>query len=236
MRTAVADSDRRVPIHALLNPMNQELQQQTPKTKSQHRLNCAQTGLSHDQTNFNHGLGRNLSEETILDLPMSTNPDYWLQHHRRDESVPSASSRGTVQRRACGPSYTKEEMCFVWYYRVDLGKTWKEVQRCFNRQFYHRGCPGRSIPSLQAKFYRFIKKKKCPTVLEQRRLRDGELLEGCRSRNDGLPAYGVVNWCGVWFPWMRPEHAPDAQRAAPMENQQNATFERYGSSQTSEEF
>ena len=35
---------------------------------------------------------------------------------------------------------------------------------------------------------------------------------------------------------MRPEHAPDAQRAAPMENQQNATFERYGCSQTSEDF
>ncbi|KAL1977141.1 hypothetical protein VTN31DRAFT_3423 [Thermomyces dupontii] len=94
--------------------------------------------------------------------------------------------------------YTKEEMCFVWYYRVDLGKTWKEVQRCFNRHFYHRGCPGRSIPSLQAKFYRFIKKKKCPTVLEQRRLRDGEL-EGCRSRNDGLPALIF----GVFFPMFR---------------------------------
>jgi hypothetical protein len=28
------------------------------------------------------------------------------------------------------------------------------------------------------------------------------------SRGGRLPAFGVIAWCGVWFPWMRPEHTP----------------------------
>lgn len=226
----MSNSDRRIPIHALLNPKNTEPEHRTPKTSSQHQYDYMQTGLYHDKTTYDHGLGRNDSEETMLDFHTSTNSDNRLQHYQRDESVSSASSRGTVRRRAPRPKYEEEEMYFIWYHRVDLEEEWKEVQRCFNRQFYHRGRAERNTQGIQCKFYRFIKEKKCPTVREQRRLRDGEFMGGRRSRNDRLPAYGVVKWCGIWFPWMRPEHAPEARRAALIEDQQSTTPERYASS------
>ncbi|KAL1991216.1 hypothetical protein VTN49DRAFT_5720 [Thermomyces lanuginosus] len=230
----MSDSDRRIPIHALLNPKNTEPECGTSQPSSQRQYGHERSGLYHDKTNYDHGLGRSDSEETTLDFHTPTNSDNQLQHYQRDGSVSSASSRGTVRRRAPRPKYEEEEMYFIWYHRVDLEEEWKEVQRCFNRQFYHRGRAERNTQGIQCKFYRFIKEKKCPTVREQRRLRDGEFMGGGRrSRNDRLPAYGVVKWCGIWFPWMRPEHAPEARRATLIEEQQGTNSEHYASSSLS---
>lgn len=95
-------------------------------------------------------------------------------------------------------------MYFIWYHRVDLCQEWKEVRECFNRQFPAR--QRRGFQGIQCKFYRFIREKKCPTLREQRRMRDGEFLreQGPSTvAESGAPKFGVVEWMGVWYPWMR---------------------------------
>lgn len=114
-------------------------------------------------------------------------------------------------------------MYFIWYHRVDLCQEWKEVRESFNRQFPAR--QRRGFQGIQCKFYRFIKEKKCPTLREQRRMRDGEFLRQEVSAQSsstsgsgsglpsppssaggfggGAPQFGVVEWMGVWYPWMR---------------------------------
>lgn len=97
-------------------------------------------------------------------------------------------------------------MYFIWYHRVDLCQEWKEVRENFNRQFPAR--QRRGFQGIQCKFYRFIKEKKCPTLREQRRMRDGDFLrEGAAvaGESSAKPKFGVVEWSGgkVWYPWMR---------------------------------
>ncbi|KAL2853427.1 hypothetical protein BJY01DRAFT_64092 [Aspergillus pseudoustus] len=152
--------------------------------------------------------------------PRSTDssPESYARDRDRYSSVSSTSSTNGAahsssnsasgdQRRPPRPKYEEEEMYFIWYHRVDLCQEWKEVRESFNRQFPNRQRSG--FQGIQCKFYRFIKEKKCPTLREQRRMRDGEFLRQestTSSRGDfgsGAPQFGVVEWMGVWYPWMR---------------------------------
>ncbi|KAL4927382.1 uncharacterized protein BDV17DRAFT_266812 [Aspergillus undulatus] len=128
--------------------------------------------------------------------------------HSRGHHSHVHSSAGD-RRRPPRPKYEEEEMYFIWYHRVDLCQEWKEVRESFNRQFPARQRSG--FQGIQCKFYRFIKEKKCPTLREQRRMRDGEFLRqdtvptpaSTGGFHGGAPQFGVVEWMGVWYPWMR---------------------------------
>ncbi|KAL2866408.1 uncharacterized protein BJX67DRAFT_355674, partial [Aspergillus lucknowensis] len=143
--------------------------------------------------------------------PRSTDSSPEAYSRDRYDSVSSSSSTNNNssstagdRRRPPRPKYEEEEMYFIWYHRVDLCQEWKEVRESFNRQFPSR--QRRGFQGIQCKFYRFIKEKKCPTLREQRRMRDGEFLRqesSSSSFNSGAPQFGVVEWMGVWYPWMR---------------------------------
>lgn len=133
-----------------------------------------------------------------------SSPDPYHPRERFDSVSSGSSANGTERRRPPRPKYEEEEMYFIWYHRVDLCQEWKEVRESFNRQFPNRQRCG--FQGIQCKFYRFIKEKQCPTLREQRRMRDGEFLrEGAALGNDssGAPRFGVVEWANVWYPWMR---------------------------------
>ena len=129
-----------------------------------------------------------------------SSPDYYSSRDRHGSVSSNSSTNAADRRRPPRPKYEEEEMYFIWYHRVDLGQEWKEVRECFNRQFPNR--PREGFQGIQCKFYRFIKEKKCPTVREQRRMRDGEFLQGSQ-RDQSAPRFGVVEQVGVWYPWMR---------------------------------
>ncbi|KZZ91546.1 hypothetical protein AAP_03252 [Ascosphaera apis ARSEF 7405] len=120
------------------------------------------------------------------------------------ERFPSISSNGSSavpeRRRPPRPKYDEEEMYFIWYHRVDLRQEWRDVRESFNAQFPNR--PRNGFQGIQCKYYRFIKEKKCPTLREQRRRRSES--DGVREPGDNLPAYGVVRWTKIRYPWMRP--------------------------------
>lgn len=137
--------------------------------------------------------------------PRSTrsSPDPYHPRERYGSVSSSSSANGTDRRRPPRPKYEEEEMYFIWYHRVDLCQEWKEVRESFNRQFPNR--QRRGFQGIQCKFYRFIKEKKCPTLREQRRMRDGEFLRdgAALGPDSGAPRFGVVEWANVWYPWMR---------------------------------
>jgi hypothetical protein len=100
-------------------------------------------------------------------------------------------------------------MYFIWYNRVDLGYEWKQVFENFNTQFPDR--PRSGFQGIQCKFYRFIQEKKVPTLRDQKHLENkrGGKTSGRKSPGDGSPAYGVVKWTNVWFPWMKEPPPPE---------------------------
>ncbi|PWY92908.1 hypothetical protein BO70DRAFT_21551 [Aspergillus heteromorphus CBS 117.55] len=129
-----------------------------------------------------------------------SSPDIYSRD--RYDSVSSSSSNAPERRRPPRPKYEEEEMYFIWYHRVDLCQEWKEVRESFNQQFPSR--QRRGFQGIQCKFYRFIKEKQCPTLREQRRMRDGDFLrEGAGITDSASPRFGVIDWAGVWYPWMR---------------------------------
>ncbi|KAJ9482675.1 hypothetical protein VN97_g10755 [Penicillium thymicola] len=145
------------------------------------------------------------TNQSSLSAPSSPDP-----YHSRERysSVSSSSSTNGDRRRPPRPKYEEEEMYFIWYHRVDLCQEWKEVREAFNRQFPDR--QRRGFQGIQCKFYRFIKEKKCPTLREQRRMRDGEFLrEGASAALAGdhgaAPKFGVREYTNVWYSWMRKE-------------------------------
>ncbi|RDW74693.1 uncharacterized protein DSM5745_07355 [Aspergillus mulundensis] len=147
-------------------------------------------------------------------------------HHSQHPHSASSSGRGRDSRRRLPrPKYEEEEMYFIWYHRVDLSQEWKEVRESFNRQFSNRKREG--FQGIQCKFYRFIKEKNCPTLREQRRMRDGEFISGqtphalsqppadSGSGYGGKPQFGVVEWMGVWYPWMREDREEVLRKRLP---------------------
>lgn len=148
-------------------------------------------------------------DQTFLPYrPRSAESSPGAYARERYDSVSSSSSNAPERRRPPRPKYEEEEMCFIWYHRVDLSQEWKEVRESFNRQFPSR--QRRGFQGIQCKFYRYIKEKGCPTLRTQRRMRDGEYLREGSGLSDviagtggGKPQYGVVDWVGAWYPWMR---------------------------------
>ncbi|CRG90577.1 hypothetical protein PISL3812_07621 [Talaromyces islandicus] len=150
---------------------------------------------------------------TNLQLSLCMEKDSMNYRYENFDGATNTSSARRDRRRPPRPKYMEEEMYFIWYHRIDLEEDWKECADAFNRQF--PSPQGRNVQGIQCKFYRFINSKRCPTVREQRRLKDGELITGRRGRGERLPQYGVVEWCNIWYPWMKAEHAVPGLRLGP---------------------
>ncbi|MCJ1368443.1 hypothetical protein MMC16_007586, partial [Acarospora aff. strigata] len=54
-------------------------------------------------------------------------------HSTPSSTTTSSSADQTSARKR--PAYKEEELCFIWYHRVDLKKAWVDVQCAFNAQF-----------------------------------------------------------------------------------------------------
>ena len=203
----VRSRSARISIDALLNPSGNE-----DSTVQQHSHDAHYCQVYHHSPPPRHQDLRFCSEpsmgsETSM-LAYGTGSEYPSYRYGRFNSVSSSSTTTTKRRRPPRPKYQEEEMYFIWYHRVDLEEEWKEVQDRFNQQFPTR--QRRGFQGLQCKFYRFIKEKRCPAVREQRRISDGES-PGRGPKSELLPKYGVSQWCNVWYPWMRREHAQNSQ-------------------------
>ncbi|KAL8841456.1 MAG: hypothetical protein Q9170_000919 [Blastenia crenularia] len=126
---------------------------------------------------------RRWSRQSSLDLASNASP--------QSGSPPSSSGgrpsppRGR-ERREFRPTYSEEEVNFIWYHREDLGWEWKEVLHAFNRQF-----PGREVGGIQCKFYRHLENNGVPQV----RRRDRTTSAAAR--------YGMRANTGLRYSWMR---------------------------------
>lgn len=107
---------------------------------------------------------------------------------RRRASVSSRSS-GHRERRQFRPTYSDEEVFFIWYYRIDLGYDWQDIANAYNAQFPER--PRDGFGGIQCKYYRYCEEFGIPKV----RNRD-------RSAS-AVNEYGMRSRTGRSFPWMR---------------------------------
>lgn len=202
-------------ISALLNPQQHHAD---IHTRQQVGLSLRQTQVGDTNNIHHHRQDAFEQEEKSLSQSKEDNGQKQARNSTgsyRCERYGSVSSTSSItvseRRRAPRPKYTDEEMYFIWYHRVDLDEEWRDCTEAFNKQFPGQGRSERNTQGIQCKFYRFINAKKCPTVREQRRLKDGEFMacgRGGRSTRERLmPQFGVVEWCHVWYPWMKAEHA-----------------------------
>ena len=102
---------------------------------------------------------------------------------------PGTGSPRTRERRQFRPTYSDEEVLFIWYYRIDLGYDWQEICRAYNAQFPSR--PRVGIGGIQCKYYRYCEESGIPKV----RNRD-------RSAS-AVQKYGMRSRTGLTYPWMR---------------------------------
>ena len=101
----------------------------------------------------------------------------------------ATKSRTSPERREFRPTYSEEEINFIWYHRIDLGYEWAEVQNAFGAQFPDR--QKRDIGGIQCKYYRHLENYGVPQVRR-------------RDRSASAPdLYGMRVLTGRWYPWMR---------------------------------
>lgn len=101
----------------------------------------------------------------------------------------SPRSPGTKERRQFRPTYSDEEVYFIWYYRIDLGFDWQDINNAYNAQFPDR--PREGFGGIQCKYYRYCEEFGIPKVRHRDRGASQVMEYGMRSRT------------GLSYPWMR---------------------------------
>lgn len=120
--------------------------------------------------------------------PTSSSSSSSANGRQRTSSV-SPRSPGTKERRQFRPTYSDEEVYFIWYYRIDLGYDWQDINNAYNAQFPDR--PREGFGGIQCKYYRYCEEFGIPKV---------------RHRDRGAPQvteYGMRSRTGLSYPWMR---------------------------------
>ncbi|KAI4146943.1 MAG: hypothetical protein L6R39_003280 [Caloplaca ligustica] len=162
---------RSVAIHDLLNPVNRDEDRGPQQTPEPARSSGSNQGHRWSR--------RSRSTSGSRGSP------------RRRGSPSSSAGRPSPprerQRRSFRPTYSEEEVDFLWYHRVDLAWEWNDILLAFNRQF-----PGnitREVSGIQCKYYRHLENRGMPQVRQ-------------RDRAASVQAYGMRAHTGRWYPWM----------------------------------
>lgn len=164
---------RSIAIHDLLNPAGQE-RSESPQS------NCSPSRsvmLARARSNPNL---------PICSRRTCTPPPAHARRRRRTSSMSSGSR--TRERRAFRPTYSDEEVYFIWYHRIDLGYDWHDINRAYNAQFPER--PREGFGGIQCKYYRYCEECGVPKVRNRDRAASAVREYGMRSRT------------GLTYPWM----------------------------------
>lgn len=128
--------------------------------------------------------GRTWSRQSSFDSSYHGSP-------RPRTSASSSSGRpsppGDRERRSFRPTYSEEEVDFIWYHRVDLRWEWADILSAFNYQFPERN--SREVGGIQCKYYRHLENHGLPQVRR-------------RDRTAAVEHYGMRANTGRWYPWM----------------------------------
>ena len=109
--------------------------------------------------------------------------------------------------------YTREELHFLWYHRLDLGLGWEEVEAQFNRRFR----PERNKPGLQCKYYRVLENEGVARTRLQARLRDN-------LATNLVSQFGIIQKTNYRYSWMR---EGDRSKPGPQTSRYGIHFMRF---------
>lgn len=201
-------------IHILITALEKEVMSSGENTRGQGQNNNRQNQNDAHSSQGHHGSPRRPSmaiEDMLNPVTGEQSRDgssyhgsralESAQHARRPTSSSSANGRprtssssssrspGTKERRQFRPTYSDEEVYFIWYYRIDLGYDWQDITNAYNAQFFDR--PREGFGGIQCKYYRYCEEFGIPKV---------------RDRDRGAPQvleYGMRSRTGLSYPWMR---------------------------------
>ncbi|KAI4207490.1 MAG: hypothetical protein LQ346_000535 [Caloplaca aetnensis] len=161
---------RSVAIQDLLNPVGGDAS------------SGARSASQSDHSAGSHHQGRTWSRQSSSDSSYHGSP-------RPRISTSSSSARpspaGDRERRSFRPTYSEEEIDFIWYYRVDLRWEWEDIHSAFKYQFPD----SREKGGIQCKYYRHLENYGFPKVRK-------------RDRTAAVEHYGMRANTGRWYPWM----------------------------------
>ena len=187
-------------IHILITALENEVMSSGGNTHGQGRNNHHQHHTDgHASQGYHRGPRRSQARGDADGHP-STNVIESAQYARRPTSSSSANGRprtssvssrspGTKERRQFRPTYSDEEVYFIWYYRIDLGYDWQDINNAYNAQFPDR--PREGFGGIQCKYYRYCEEFGIPKVRHRDRGASQVIEYGMRSRT------------GLSYPWMR---------------------------------
>lgn len=196
------------PIGSLLNPYDAAVvdasARQRPTCSSHHASSTTSTPSLHSSTCCTDGTrsGRSTpstGRRTSLSGRRTSLSGRRTSHSGRRHSFPgrrdSLRSQQQQQRESC-LAYEEEEVCFIWYHRVDLQKEWADVRRAFNAQFPTRQRSG--FQGIQCRYYRYLYHTwKVPKIRVQKRLGRNVGAAGENARK-----YGLRQWTKREYSWM----------------------------------
>lgn len=117
---------------------------------------------------------------------------------RNPHSSRSSSPDQPNKPREFRSPYQEEQHLWIWFFRIDMRRTWDEVALAYNRYwhpneryFVPEDAP-RKKGGLQCKLYRVLETYGLPQVREQ------------EQTSDGLSPFSMWLQVGKHFPWMDP--------------------------------
>ena len=114
-----------------------------------------------------------------------------------DSSRSSSPDQPNKPREFRSP-YQEEQHLWIWFFRIDMRRTWDEVAFAYNRYWHpnERYVVPEDAPrkkgGLQCKLYRVLENYNLPQVREQ------------EQTSDGLSPFSMWLQVGKQFPWMDP--------------------------------
>lgn len=193
------------PIGSLLNPYDAAVvdasARQRPTCSSQHASSTTSTPSLHSSTCCTDGTRSGRSTPSTTTRRRTSLSGRRTSLSGRRHSFPgrrdSLRSQQSQQRESC-LAYEEEEVCFIWYHRVDLQKEWADVRRAFNAQFPTRQRSG--FQGIQCRYYRYLYDTwKVPKIRQQKR--QGRNVGG-GGGGENAQKYGLRQWTKREYSWM----------------------------------
>ena len=178
-------SRRQMRIENLLNPVEEDTGSSAASSYNSSLENSQITG---------HGWGQPARFLTSLKLSSSERHD----PPRRPSVASSLSSDDSTtnkESRGFRPPYTLEQQHFLWFFIIDLNRSWDETLRQFGRTFPSEV---RNKGGLQCKFYRVLSDE----GLQKRDLNKKERQADVKRMTGDPDRYGFWLRKRIRYPWM----------------------------------
>ena len=198
---------RSMTIQDMLNPLNEDAARSPQYSSSQSSEDEGKFPKFSTSAHSSHRENRSRGFRPHSDR-VSKSPRPGARFCRPSTTPSAKSQQGKLPRspdvparsRPFRPSYSREEVAFIWYLRIDRGYLWPDIRDAFNARFARSDDERREVSGLQCRYYRLVTENEIPQVRNRRRDRDVVNDYGYETR--------ARTGRQVWYPWLNGELYP----------------------------